>query len=126
MQTIATTHGEIKTETKADRIRTMLFHGFSPAEIAAEIGCSGDYVRATRNRLRNKLQTGRTSYPNERIFVDDAYREKRTAYRERRRERDNARLVERYRSDPDFRERRKEQCRENYRRRRAAKAEAAL
>ena len=141
MQTIATTHGEIKTETKTDRIRTMLFHGFSAAEIAAEVGCSGAYVRAIRNRLRNKLQTGRTAYPNERVLIDEAYRKQRSeatsarhaerrrsdpAYRERCRERHNARFVERYRSDPDFRERRKEQCREYQRRRRAAKAEAAL
>ena len=117
MQTIANTHGEIKT--KADRIRVMLFHGFSPAEIAAEIGCSSEYVRATRNRLRNKLQTGRASYPNERILVDAAYREKRSKAI-------SAWFAERYRSDSEFRERCKTKRREHYRRRRAAKAEAAL
>jgi hypothetical protein len=74
--------------TQSDRIRQLLARGLTPREIANGLGVRTEFVRAVRNRDRNKVAHGCGDYPAE---------------RERRRER--------YRTEPEFRQRAHERAR---------------
>lgn len=87
--------------SKTRMIADWLAFGCSPAEVAEQVGCSADYVRAVRNRLRNQERYGSQASPAE-----------------------LARLRERYASDPEFREKQLQKNRRLYRLRKETPASA--
>lgn len=76
--------------SKAAAIRDLL-GVLSDREIAREIGCRHDYVRAVRNRINNVVRYGIQASPNERSRVEtEAHKVRRRAYQSawRRRQRE--------------------------------------
>lgn len=96
-------HGKTQGDamSKTQMIADWLAFGCSPAEVAEKVACSPAYVRAVRNRLRNRERYGSQEYPAER-----------------------RRLMERFATDPEFRARRRAHAARSYRKRKETPASA--
>lgn len=84
--------------TKHDLIAKRLAAGMPPQEIARECDCRVEYVRAVRNRERNKVRTGTVCYPGEALAARRQYHANPEI-----RDQMNELLRHRYRTDPEFR-----------------------